>query len=198
MEKPMRFAPTRRTFLKAVASGAGAVVTLPSVSSLGTKIGYPDLALLRAQHEKKGIIPPDKTYRMMEWEFHTPPDEHFNINLDAATKAARDAGAEAVMFYSQDHWGYAYYPSEVAVRHPHLNLDLFGTEVSCAHKLGMSVTCYYSLQFNTQIVLSHPDWGWVDEKGELQRWAEGEGDQRQWRWYMTSRRIITTRSRPSH
>ena len=63
--------------------------------------GYPDLALLRAQHERAGIIPTGKTYRMMEWEFHTPPEEHFNINLDAAVKAARDAGAEAVMFYSR-------------------------------------------------------------------------------------------------
>ena len=29
MEKPMRFTPTRRTFLKAVASGAGAAMTIP-------------------------------------------------------------------------------------------------------------------------------------------------------------------------
>ena len=29
--------------------------------------------------------------------------------------------------------------------------------------------CYYSLQFNNQCVLSHPDWGWVNDKGEQQR-----------------------------
>ena len=39
----------------------------------------------------------------------------------------------------------------------------------------MSVVCYYSLQFNNQCVLKHPDWGWVDEKGEQQRM----------RWYIT-------------
>jgi hypothetical protein len=55
-----------------------------------------------------------------------------------------------MMFYSQDHWGYAFYPSDVAVRHPHLHQDIFGTEVSLARKLGMSVVCYYSLQFNNQ------------------------------------------------
>ncbi len=73
-----------------------------------------------------------------------------------------------------DHWGYAFYPSGVGVRHPNLKLDFFGSEVTEARRLGMSVICYYSLQFNNQIVLSHPTWGWVDEKGEQQRFG---------RWY---------------
>jgi hypothetical protein len=34
----------------------------------------------------------------------------------------------------------------------------------------MSVICYYSLQFNTQIVLSHPDYAWVNEQGKQLRW----------------------------
>jgi hypothetical protein len=56
----------------------------------------------------------------MEWECHTPPQGNFEINLAAALGAARDAGAESMMFYSQDHWGYAFYQSDVAVRHPPL------------------------------------------------------------------------------
>jgi Hypothetical glycosyl hydrolase 6 len=121
------------------------------------------------------IIPPNKTYRMMEWECHTPPEGNFEINLEDALGAARDAGAESMMFYSQDHWGYAFYQSDVAVRHPHLKGDFFGDEVKIARKLGMSVVCYYSLQFNNQAVLTHPDWGWVNAEGEQQRY----------RWYMT-------------
>ena len=142
---------------------------------------YPDLARLRASHENAGIISPLKTYRMMEWEFHTPPEERFNINIDGALHAARDAGAEAVMFYTQDHWGYAYYPSDVAVRHPRLDRDLFGTEVALAHQLGISACAYYCLQFNNQSVLAHPDWAWVNEKGDLERWTLGD----QPYWYMT-------------
>ena len=38
------------------------------------------------------------------------------------------------------------------------------------------MVCYYSLQFNNQIVLKHPDWGWVDE----------EGNPKTYRWYVTS------------
>ena len=130
---------------------------------------------LRGEPGGKGIVPPDRTYRMMEWESHTPPEGNFRIDVEGALGAARDAGAESVMFYAQDHWGYAFYPSEVGVRHPHLDFDLLGREVAAARKLGMSPVCYYSLQFNNQCVLKHPDWGWVNEKGEQQKL----------RWYMT-------------
>ena len=105
---------------------------------------------------------------MMEWEFHTPPQANFQIDLEGAVKAARDAGAENLMFYTQSHWGYALYPSDSAVRQPNLDYDLFGTEVSLARKYGISSTAYYSLQFNNQCVLTHPDWAWVNEAGEKQ------------------------------
>ncbi len=137
---------------------------------------FPSLAQLREAHGRKGIIPPNKTYRMMEWECHTPPEGNFEVDFEEAVKAARDAGAESMMFYSQDHWGHAFYLSDVAVRHPSLEQDVFGREVELAHKHGMSVVCYYSLQFNNQIVLKHPDWGWVDEQGSLKTL----------RWYVTS------------
>jgi hypothetical protein len=159
----------RRGFLRA--AGAG-VSLLPLSAETGD---YPDRKLIQEAHDKRGIIPPNRTYRMMEWECHTPPEGNFRIDVESALMAARDAGAESMMFYSQDHWGYAFYPSDVAVRHPHLEGDLFGKEVKIARKLGMSVTCYYSLQFNNQCVLAHPDWGWVNAKGEQERM----------RWYMT-------------
>ncbi len=167
-DSPVPPSPSRRDFLK-IASLPPAIVSLATIPAPGAAEGYPDLAALRAAHAQKGIIPPHKTYRMMEWEFHTPPQADFKIDWEGAMRAARDAGAESMMFYSQDHWGYAHYTSDVAVRHPQLNGDMFGREVALARKLGMSVVCYYSLQFNNQSVLKHPDWGWVNEAGEFQR-----------------------------
>ena len=164
----------RREFLQTVAAGGGASATalLPGLPGpqISASSAYPDLAQLRAAHARKGIILPNKTYRSMEWECHTPPQADFDIDFEAAMKASRDAGAETMMLYSQDHWGYAFYPSEVAVRHPNLKGDVFGTEVALARKLGMSAVCYYSLQFNNQAIITHPDWGWVDEKGTQQEW----------------------------
>jgi putative glycosyl hydrolase-like family 6 (GHL6) protein len=163
----------RRTFLKlATTSGAVLLSGLPSVAAEST---YPELDQMWPTHDKTGLVSPQKTYRMMEWECHTPPEANFNINVEGAVKAADDAGAESLMFYTQDHWGYALYPSESALRHPNLDYDLFGTEVSLASKYGISTVAYYSLQFNNQCVIGHPDWGWVNEEGAHQK------D----RWYIT-------------
>jgi len=160
--------PGRRRFIQTLAFGAG-VAALPGAASLAEAETYPDRVRLQAEYNKQGMIPPNKAYRMMEWEFHTPPQATFDINVEGAIQAARDSGAQSLMVYSQGHWGYAYYHTDVAVRHPHLDYDLFGREVSLARKHGISPVCYYSLQFNNQCVLRHPDWGWVNEKGEQQK-----------------------------
>ena len=165
----------RRTFLKIASASTGGAALFTRVPSFAAEGDYPNLTELRLAHEKAGVIPAKTTYRMMEWEFHTPPAENFNINVEGAVKAAREAGAEGLMFYTQSHWGYALYPSDSAVRQPNLGYDLFGAEVSLARKYEIAATAYYSLQFNNQCVLSHPDWGWVNEKGE----------QQDARWYIT-------------
>jgi hypothetical protein len=164
------FAESRRDFFRTLGTVAIIAGSLPGASVFPDQAAdYPQLDLLRAEHAKKGIIPPEKTYRMMEWSLHFPPQGKFEFNLEEAMKLARETGAESMLFYSQDHWGYAHYPSHCGVRHPNLSFDFFGTEVDLARRRGMSAVAYYSLQFNNQIVLSHPDWGWVNEKGEPQR-----------------------------
>jgi hypothetical protein len=159
----------RRTFLKLAGASAGSMMIGNQLPAAEAQAAFPDRRQLQLAHEKSGIVSPEKTYRAMEWEFHTPPQQTFHIDVPAAVAAAKDAGAESLMLYSQDHWGYAFYPSNSAVRHPHLNFDLFGTEVSLAHKAGISAIAYYSLQFNNQCALAHPDWAWVDEEGHPQR-----------------------------
>jgi hypothetical protein len=159
----------RRTFLKLASASAGGIVLSNSIPFAVGETTFPDLDRLRNAHRQAGLVSPERTYRAMEWEFHTPPQQTFDINLEGAIAAARDAGAESLMFYTQDHWGYAFYPSSSAVRHPHLKFDLFGTECSLARKAGISTMAYYCLQFNNQCAISHPDWEWVNEEGVPQR-----------------------------
>ena len=117
------------------------------------------------------MIPPNKTYRMMEWSLHFPPEGKFDFDLEGAMKLTREVGTESVLFYAQDHWGYAHYPSDMGVRHPHLTYDFFGRQVDLARQYGMSAVAYYSLQANNQIIQKHPDWAWVDERDS--RWPGG-------------------------
>ena len=159
----------RRTFLKLAGASAGCLVLSSGIPSAAAEAAFPDLNRLRQEHRQAGLVSPERTYRAMEWEFHTPPQQTFDINLEGAIAAAVDAGAESLMFYTQDHWGYAFYPSESAVRHPHLKFDLFGAECSLARKAGISTVAYYCLQFNNQCAIAHPDWAWVNEAGVPQR-----------------------------
>lgn len=169
--------PSRRQFIQTLAIGASLTTPPPRTRlTADADDDYPDLEHLQGVHRKKGMIAPDKTYRMMEWEFHTPPEANFNhINVPAAVRAAQDAGAEGLFFYTQGCWGYANYPTQVGVRHPNLHYDLFGEEIKVAHERGLSVLAYYCLQFNNQAVMAHPDWAWVNAKGEPIRV----------RWYQT-------------
>jgi hypothetical protein len=162
----------RRAFVEMAAAAGVTLAARPMLSQRRGGYpdgGYPDLDQLRREHLAAGIVSPGRTYRAMEWEFHTPPEQTFDINVEAAIAASRNAGAESLMFYTQDHWGYAFYPSDSAVRHPNLKIDLFGTECGLARKAGISVTAYYSLQFNNQCAIAHPDWAWTTEEGTEQR-----------------------------
>lgn len=156
---------SRRTFIQTLGATVGSAMLAPAPGGAAPDAGYPQIAERRAAHAGKGMILPDKTYRTMELSLHLPPEGRFDIDVPGSMGRARDAGTESVLIYAQDHWGYAHYPSDVGVRHPNLRDDFFGSQVAAARKLGMSVIGYYSLQFNTQIVLSHPDWGWVNERG---------------------------------
>jgi len=100
---------------------------------------------------------------MMEWEFHTRPRRPSTLTWRQRLEP-RVTQELRVSSFTPGPLGHCFYFSDVAVRHPHLTYDLFGKEVSLARKAGMSTVAYYSLQFNNQIVLTHPDWGWVDEK----------------------------------
>jgi hypothetical protein len=167
-DKPGNTDHTRRDLFRTLGTGALITTGLPLISQAQSKAPVL-LAPAFSAEQKKGIVPPNKSYRVMEWECHTPPEGNFDIDVKGAVTAARDAGAQSMMLYAQDHWGYAFYPTEFGVRHPHLKGDFLGSQVAEARKQGMSTICYYSTRFNNQAVLNHPDWGWVNEKGEQQR-----------------------------
>jgi hypothetical protein len=68
----------RRTFIGA----AGALLTLPRGPLVAAPAAYPNIAALRDQHRANGIIRPNRTYRTMEWECHTPPEGNFDIDVE--------------------------------------------------------------------------------------------------------------------
>src|SRR5579863_7714388 len=95
-----RMTADRRSFIKL--AGAGALAFSPGWIGAQEKAGFPDVERLRRGHVQANIIAPQRTYRAMEWEFHTPLEQTFDIDLKGAMAATRNAGAESVMVYTQD------------------------------------------------------------------------------------------------
>jgi hypothetical protein len=127
--------------------------------------------------EPKGIVLPNKTYRSLEWEDQYPPTAKLDVNWPAAMQATRETGAQCVMVYAKCEGGWAYYPTKVGFQHPHLEGDLFGTEVDLAHQNGLSAIGYCALGWDNQAGLNHPDWIWRDDQ---ERQEHGWG----YAWYI--------------
>jgi hypothetical protein len=113
-------------------------------------------------------VPINKTYRMLEWEDQYPPSAHLDVDWAAAMEATRRTGVQSVMVYAKDEWGWAYYPTKIGFRHPHLEGDLFGREVELARRNGLSVVGYYALGWDNEAGIRHPSWIWRDEQGTQQ------------------------------
>ncbi len=170
---PHQFNPNRRDFLRTVGSGALAGAALPILRTGAGTNPFP-LPQDQTGGQPAGIVLPNKTYRTLEWEDQYPPTTKLNVNWTAAMEATRKTSVQCVMVYAKCEWGWAYYPTKVGYRHPHLEGDLFGTEVDLAHKNGLSTIGYYALGWDNMAGLRHPDWIWRDERGLQQHeWHYG-------------------------
>jgi hypothetical protein len=172
VEKEHRLSGNSREFFRNLGSGAliGAALHLSRPTLFAND---PEGAQFGVGGQTSPILS-NKTYRSLEWEDQYPPTAHLDVNWRAAMQATRETGAQCVMVYAKCEWGFAYYPTKIGFSHPHLEGDLFWTEVELAHENGLSTIGYYALGWDNEVGLKHPDWLWRDNKGE----------QHDTRWYV--------------
>jgi hypothetical protein len=160
----------RRDILRALTTSAGAVGNLLLFGTINTS-SSPRLDVLK-QNQPQTPIMPDTAVRTLEIGTVTAPEMQFDqIDSDALMKAARDAGAQCVMIYSMEHWGYALYDTWVGYKHPNLHYDYVGKQVEAARRYGLSPLCYYSYNFATEVALRHPDWCMLTREGKPQKFV---------------------------
>jgi hypothetical protein len=108
--------------------------------------------------------------RAVHIDFHTMPDiPDFGANFDAKAFAQtlKDAKVEFINAFAKCNIGYAYYPTEVGVMHPHLNFDMFGQTVEECRKLGIGVTAYFNLGLDHEMARKHREWCVVNKEGQI-------------------------------
>ena len=100
--------------------------------------------------------------RRLLLDMHIPDwDEAFLARYEPMdyVQAAENAGADGVMLYFQSHLGLCYWPTRTGVRHRAArDRDLAGEALAGFIARGVPVCAYYSVNFNNQAFLDHPDW----------------------------------------
>ena len=112
----------------------------------------------------KAIFP----YRHIHLDFHTSPlipgiGDDFDPEEFARTLEA--AGVNSICCFAKCHHGMSYYPTEVGVRHPHLERDLLGEQVDACHRHGINVTAYTTVVWDEDAADKHPEWRQIDKSG---------------------------------
>jgi hypothetical protein len=108
-------------------------------------------------------------YRRMLVDMHIPDwDPAFLASYDPRHMIDLyvQARVNAVMFYCQSHVGLCYWPTVTGKQHAGLRgRDVVGELLGLLKERDIAATAYYSLIFNNQALLEHPDWGVIQPHG---------------------------------
>ena len=80
-------------------------------------------------------------------------------DVEAAIDACVSAGADAIMVYFQSHTGLCNWPTQSGRQHAAFRgRDLVAETLACAKQRELPVCAYYSVNFNNQAWVEHPQW----------------------------------------
>jgi hypothetical protein len=122
-------------------------------------------------------------FRQVHLDFHTSgeiPGVGEAFDPDAFVATLQAAGVNSITCFAKCHHGLSYYPTEVGVRHPHLERDLLGEQVEACHRAGIRVPAYLSVVWDEQAASTHQEWLQIDRQGR--EVGRGPLDVYGWRW----------------
>ncbi|MCC3373242.1 alpha-L-fucosidase [Cohnella sp. REN36] len=118
-----------------------------------------------------------EVYRKLHLDYHQPPWMEGVAEAFTADEARRQAemfrmaGVEAVSFFAYDHYGYAFYPSEIAPVHPGMTNDYTGLMSQALKAEGIRTILYLNAFTSVEMHKLHPEWMRVAEDGTMPRGA---------------------------
>ncbi|MCQ6559000.1 alpha-amylase family protein [Paenibacillus mendelii] len=108
--------------------------------------------------------------RAVHIDFHTMPDiPDFGAHFDAKAFAQtlKDARVEYINAFAKCNIGFAYYPTEIGVQHPHLKFDMFGEILEECNNEGIGVTAYFNVGLDHEMARKHRDWTVLNKEGQV-------------------------------
>lgn len=108
--------------------------------------------------------------RAVHIDFHTMADiPDFGEHFDAAqfARTLKEARVDFINAFAKCNIGFAYYPTEVGVVHPHLKFDMLGQTIEECRKLGIGVTAYFNVGLDHEMARKHRDWCVLNKDGQV-------------------------------
>ena len=99
--------------------------------------------------------------RQVHLDFHTSElIEGIGERFDKAQwQAALKAGhVNHINVFGKGHHSWSYYPTEVGMRHPHLDFDLLGAQIEASHEIGVKAPIYFAVGWSATDAERHPEW----------------------------------------
>ena len=123
---------------------------------------------------KVGAVAPTPWYSdawcKIHLDMHCPEwdsDVLHHIEPETIVRTAAATGADALYFFAKDHYGNAYYPTQIGHVHACIgDRDLVKEILAAGKRAGLPIVLYYSVVWDIYAGKAHPDW--------CQRTASGE------------------------
>ncbi len=97
------------------------------------------------------------------------PDVGRDFDAEAFASRIADCGVDFITFHARCNQGFAYYPTEIGIRHPSLKEDLFGKIVAACGKKGIAVSAYFNGGISNEEGLMERNWTTLSPDGRTYR-----------------------------
>ena len=108
--------------------------------------------------------------RQVHLDFHTSeciPGVGSRFSTKDFQKALTTGRLNSITVFAKCHHGWCYYPTEVGMAHPTLDVDLTGAMIEAAHEIGVRAPIYITVGWSAADAENHPEWCARDREGKL-------------------------------
>jgi len=86
------------------------------------------------------------------------PDVGAEFDVEEFTGRIADCGVDFITFHARCNQGFSYYDTDLGIKHPSLEYDLFKQVIESANKKGIAVSAYLNGGISYEEGLQHRDW----------------------------------------
>lgn len=95
------------------------------------------------------------------------PDVGKNFDAEKFTDRVKACGVDFLTFHARCNMGVAYYDTEIGIRHPTLDHDMFGDLAAACERKGILLSAYLNAGLSHEEALRHREWLRVDWEGKV-------------------------------